>query len=47
LKFDPQDKLYDDFIDEFNGAKFDASQWVDLFASAGAKYFVLVTVRLG
>ncbi|KAG9119987.1 hypothetical protein FRC07_004706, partial [Ceratobasidium sp. 392] len=38
-----EDKLYDDFIPEFNGAKFDATEWVDLFATAGAKYFVLVT----
>ncbi|KAB5589392.1 Alpha-L-fucosidase [Ceratobasidium theobromae] len=37
------DKLYDHFIPEFNGAKFNASEWVDLFAIAGAKYFVLVT----
>ncbi|KAG8795751.1 hypothetical protein FRC12_010192 [Ceratobasidium sp. 428] len=36
-------KLYDDFIPEFNGAKFDAAEWIDLFATAGAKYFVLVT----
>ncbi|CAE6426674.1 unnamed protein product [Rhizoctonia solani] len=40
-----EDKLYDDFIPEFNGAKFNASQWINLFATAGAKYFVLVTVR--
>ncbi|KAG8695553.1 hypothetical protein FRC09_009085 [Ceratobasidium sp. 395] len=38
-----EDKLYDDFIPEFTGAKFDAAEWVDLFATAGAKYFVLVT----
>ncbi|KAF8594671.1 glycoside hydrolase [Ceratobasidium sp. AG-I] len=38
-----EDKLYDDFIPEFNGKKFDAAQWIDLFATAGAKYFVLVT----
>ncbi|QRV99595.1 alpha-L-fucosidase [Ceratobasidium sp. AG-Ba] len=37
------DKVYDDFISEFTGAKFDAAEWVDLFATAGAKYFVLVT----
>ncbi|KAG8737853.1 hypothetical protein FRC10_007585, partial [Ceratobasidium sp. 414] len=37
------DKLYDRFIPEFNGARFDAAEWVDLFATAGAKYFVLVT----
>ena len=40
-----QDKLYDDFIPEFTGAKFNASGWINLFATAGAKYFVLVTVR--
>lgn len=39
-----QDKLYDDFIPDFNPKKFDAAQWIDLFATAGAKYFVLVTV---
>ncbi|KAG8706494.1 hypothetical protein FRC11_008185, partial [Ceratobasidium sp. 423] len=38
-----EDTLYDDFIPEFTGAKFNASQWIDLFANAGAKYFVLVT----
>ncbi|CAE6446498.1 unnamed protein product [Rhizoctonia solani] len=38
-----KDKLYDDFIPEFTGAKFNASKWIDLFATAGAKYFVLVT----
>ncbi|KIM24230.1 glycoside hydrolase family 29 protein [Serendipita vermifera MAFF 305830] len=35
--------VYDDFIGNFTGAKFDANAWVDLFAGAGAKYFVLVT----
>ncbi|CAE6405806.1 unnamed protein product [Rhizoctonia solani] len=38
-----EDKLYDDFIPEFTGAKFNASEWINLFATAGAKYFVLVT----
>ncbi|CAE6364822.1 unnamed protein product [Rhizoctonia solani] len=38
-----EDKLYDDFIPEFTGAKFNASEWLNLFATAGAKYFVLVT----
>ncbi|PVF93523.1 glycoside hydrolase [Serendipita vermifera] len=38
-----EDVVYDDFIKDFSGAKFNASQWVDLFADAGAKYFVLVT----
>lgn len=40
-----QDVVYDDFIANFTGAKFDANEWIDLFANAGAKYFVLVTVR--
>ncbi|CAG7850065.1 Alpha-L-fucosidase; AltName: Full=Alpha-L-fucoside fucohydrolase; Flags: Precursor [Serendipita indica DSM 11827] len=35
--------VYDDFIPQFDGSKFNASQWINLFASAGAKYFVLVT----
>ncbi|GAB1526106.1 hypothetical protein RhiTH_009272 [Rhizoctonia solani] len=38
-----ESKLYDDFIPEFTGAKFNASRWINLFATAGAKYFVLVT----
>ncbi|KIM24235.1 glycoside hydrolase family 29 protein [Serendipita vermifera MAFF 305830] len=38
-----QDFIYDDFIPGFTAAKFNASAWVDLFANAGAKYFVLVT----
>jgi hypothetical protein len=36
---------YEDFIANFTAAKFDAGAWVDLFDKAGAKYFVLVTVR--
>jgi len=40
-----QDFIYDDFIPHFNATKFNASAWVDLFANAGARYFVLVTVR--
>ncbi|KZT22439.1 glycoside hydrolase family 29 protein [Neolentinus lepideus HHB14362 ss-1] len=35
--------VYDDFIANFTASKFNASAWVDLFDSAGAKYFVLVT----
>ncbi|KAG8840554.1 hypothetical protein FRC20_005557, partial [Serendipita sp. 405] len=35
--------VYDDFITGFNGAKFNASQWINLFHDAGAKYFVIVT----
>ncbi|KAJ7076101.1 glycoside hydrolase family 29 protein [Mycena belliarum] len=38
-----KDVVYDDFIPAFTAAKFNASAWVDLFARAGAKYFVLVT----
>ncbi|KAG8926491.1 hypothetical protein FRC00_002885, partial [Tulasnella sp. 408] len=37
------DLVYDDFIDMFNPVKFNASEWIDLFAESGAKYFVLVT----
>ncbi|KAG8876596.1 hypothetical protein FRB97_004072 [Tulasnella sp. 331] len=37
------DVLYDDFINDFTAAEFNASAWVNLFADAGAKYFVLVT----
>lgn len=33
--------VYDDFIDMFNPTKFNASEWIDLFAESGAKYFVL------
>ncbi|KAF5374668.1 hypothetical protein D9615_009002 [Tricholomella constricta] len=35
--------IYDEFIANFTASKFNASQWVDLFDRAGAKYFVLVT----
>ncbi|KAG8807306.1 hypothetical protein FRC18_005636 [Serendipita sp. 400] len=35
--------VYDDFITGFSGAKFNASQWINLFHDAGAKYFVIVT----
>ncbi|KAI3534260.1 alpha-L-fucosidase [Colletotrichum tamarilloi] len=37
------DWAYDDTFPEFNASKFDAKEWVDLFADAGAKYFVLTT----
>ncbi|KAL0063214.1 hypothetical protein AAF712_009912 [Marasmius tenuissimus] len=37
------DVVYDDFIPKFTASKFNASQWMDLFDRAGAKYFVLVT----
>lgn len=33
--------VYDDFIQDFTGADFNASEWVNLFADAGAKYFVI------
>ncbi|KAG7091417.1 hypothetical protein E1B28_010453 [Marasmius oreades] len=35
--------VYDDFIANFTAAKWNASEWLDLFDRAGAKYFVLVT----
>ncbi|EFW99648.1 alpha-l-fucosidase [Grosmannia clavigera kw1407] len=35
--------VYDDTFSNFTAAKFDAKAWVDLFAGAGAKYFVLTT----
>ncbi|KAK0448928.1 glycoside hydrolase family 29 protein, partial [Desarmillaria tabescens] len=37
------DVVYDDFIANFTASKFNASEWLDLFDNAGAKYFVLVT----
>ncbi|KAK8864116.1 hypothetical protein IAR55_001362 [Kwoniella newhampshirensis] len=37
------DFVYDDFIPQFTASKFNASAWVELFAEAGAKYFVLTT----
>ncbi|KAK0471571.1 glycoside hydrolase family 29 protein [Armillaria novae-zelandiae] len=37
------DVVYDDFISNFTASKFNASEWLDLFDNAGAKYFVLVT----
>lgn len=41
-----QGVAYDDFIANFTASKFNASSWVDLFDKAGARYFVLVTVRI-
>ncbi|KAL1405008.1 hypothetical protein Q8F55_008628 [Vanrija albida] len=35
--------VYDDFIPLFTAARFNASAWVELFADAGAKYFVFTT----
>ncbi|KAF7323777.1 Glycoside hydrolase [Mycena kentingensis (nom. inval.)] len=37
------DVVYDDFFPDFTASKFNASEWVDLFDRAGAKYFVLTT----
>jgi alpha-L-fucosidase len=37
--------VYDDFIANFTASKWNASAWLDLFDEAGAKYFVIVTVR--
>jgi alpha-L-fucosidase len=35
--------VYDDFIANFTAEAFDPKEWVDLFAEAGAKYFVPTT----
>lgn len=37
------DKVYDDFIDEWQAERFDPNAWVELFKDAGAKYFVLTS----
>ncbi|KAH7079788.1 glycoside hydrolase superfamily [Paraphoma chrysanthemicola] len=37
------DVVYDDFIQNFTAAKFEPKDWVDLFADAGANYFVQVS----
>lgn len=34
---------YDDFISNFTATKFNANEWLTLFQTAGAKYFVPVT----
>ncbi len=34
---------YDDFIQNFTASKFNPKDWVDLFAQAGAQYFVQVS----
>jgi alpha-L-fucosidase len=34
---------YDDFIPQFRAERFDPKDWVELFARAGARYFVLVS----
>lgn len=36
---------YDDFIPSFTGDAFDAKEWVDLIAQAGARYMVPVTSK--
>ncbi|KAH8586544.1 alpha-L-fucosidase-domain-containing protein [Bisporella sp. PMI_857] len=38
-----QDLVYDDFIANFTAVEFDAKEWVDLVADAGARYIVPVT----
>lgn len=40
-----QNVVYDDFFANFTGTLFNASEWLDLFDDAGAKYFVITTVR--
>lgn len=35
--------VYDDFIQNFTASEFNPKDWVDLFADAGANYFVQVT----
>lgn len=35
--------VYDDFIEDFTTSVFDPKEWVDLFADAGAQYFVQVS----
>jgi hypothetical protein len=40
-----QDVVYDDFIANFTASNWNPSAWLDLFTEAGAKYFVIVTVR--
>lgn len=37
------DVVYDDFFSNFTAEKWDAKSWVDLFADAGAQYFVITT----
>ncbi|CAG8949483.1 hypothetical protein HYFRA_00007713 [Hymenoscyphus fraxineus] len=37
------DVVYDDFFSNFTAENWDAKSWVDLFADAGAQYFVLTT----
>ena len=37
------EQVYDDFIPDFTASLFDPKEWVDLFADAGAQYFVQVS----
>lgn len=37
------DLNYDDFFDNFTASAYDPKEWVDLFADAGAQYFVFTT----
>jgi alpha-L-fucosidase len=43
LKTYGPDHVYDDFIQNFTAAAWDPKEWVDLFADAGANYFVQVS----
>ncbi|TRM59910.1 glycoside hydrolase family 29 protein [Schizophyllum amplum] len=38
-----KDVVYDDFIDAWDASAWDPDTWVDLFAEAGARYFVITT----
>ncbi|KAK6086326.1 glycoside hydrolase family 29 protein [Seiridium cupressi] len=43
LKTFGPDWAYDDTFPEFNASSYDPKAWVDLFADAGAKYFIITT----
>jgi alpha-L-fucosidase len=43
LKTYGPDVVYDDFIQNFTADAWDPKEWVDLFADAGANYFVQVS----
>ncbi|EIW76474.1 glycoside hydrolase family 29 protein [Coniophora puteana RWD-64-598 SS2] len=43
LKTFGKNVTYDDFFANLTASKFNASEWLDLFDDAGAKYFVFVT----
>ena len=38
-----QDVVYDDFIEQWDTSVWNPDDWVDLFAEAGARYFVLTS----